>query len=1748
MKAGKKIVSLLLALCLLVSLLPTMVVTAEAAFGTDWIKWSQGAATTAVNSGGCRIVAQAKLLAEAKILNTSKENPDTYYNWMLANGFIIGEGVGERYGGSNSGKSMITFAEERGYVIERIAAREKLPGSPRERVKKVMDYINQGYYVILDYDGENINAAHQVYVTREESIKKGTPIISESAKYLPDGKTYAYNGSTKYADGGDGYQAAFQYIFVYKVIPPCSHPNYDSFDICRDCGEVRDYATDTSRNWEWTPISDKIMQVDRNAISLRKSPYNDETRGNVLSTRSRGEQMTVIASMKNRLGNMWYKVRMSGGEEGFVYASYVKDFVPTPESSTLQIHMTSSTNFSIIKGNVCPIKGTVRSNYLLTSVSATLDGREYTPPVTPNAQSLNLTYSDINNKLIGGKLSVGKHTVVITAKDASGAVRSVTITVTVVEPPAAEAVVQPNITYSDTDGGKEVTITQITPGATLFYCVEQTGGNRQSSTAASVSFKVYQSGRITAYSQKNGKNSAQALRDITVKQLPPPSLSANVTGGGADIAFSCGDEFAEVWYSVDGGAAQKGTYLHLNQSATVTAYARRPGYIDSESVSQYIEISAPNAPAVLASSTRIAVKDSVLVSWNAIPNAAEYMVCVTAPNGDVLEGYDDYNTNGATKVAIPLNEPGAYSISVTAENVAGSSEASIVTVEAKPDVTVRFLDYDGSIYNEQIVRYGYDASRPNQIPYRRGYTFTGWIGGSLQGITESIDFTAGYNINTYSVKFYDYEGNLLSSQRVEYGSSAQEPAIPDCGALYQFCGWAVTYAKEQDSSCTWTNVDSDMTLKATKCWANMELPVAVTVTEAIRNSDTGNYRVKVLVQNNDQEITTAMLRVALKDSRGQMVKTSYREIELYVNQAIEQTVTLNCSELVSVAEVYMLGMDGNDKTGSALSPVATHLITEQSGSSPYGEWSAAYGDWGNWSSQQILETADTQVESAVLYRYRDKKYTSSTSSSIAGWTWYDTKVSYGSWLDQGWTMWNPGNSDTVTVTDTKTVTDSDGYTNYTYFHYYGYNNSGTLYNSYGNSVWKNYEEITTTSPLPLNGKNYPYGPGYNAKVSGKHGFIWWLKSTQDVPAVMHTEWRYSTRTSTNNYYFWKWGDWSSWSDSIVARSDDREVETMVVYRWRDKVYNSITDSGVTQSEFRSVSGVLPTNTDLNGKLATIMVYNVKNTDPNESQIQYIGQTMISAGNRYAFDFLPKMNPTVDSGDYIVSLGIQGATGLVNVDMIKAPKEVYRVTFFDGEGNQLGDTQSVEEGCDAEIPTAPEREGYSFVMWDNPAVNVHSDLNVTAIYMKEQYAVAYVDWVHDNILLNTVKYGDHITPPELTDTEGYTFNGWEIDGELLDANTLFRGNAVVTANWTAKTHRVRFYDGNDTVISVQDVEHGKAVNLPDNISAKGRDFLGWSTDTTWWNVTTDMDVYPVIIFSDTAMAPSVDPSQAFADSAQIEIKAEEGADIYYTTDGTAPSVGDESCKYTGPFEVTEDVTIKAISSVSGKNESEIVEVPFELTKKSQPKGPDDLIEVGTYSVQAMPGKEVVLQLMLAENPGLMGYLFTIECDRSVFYMEYDEKTEYVCQRGSVSSEGMIFCSPYETKGWQVLWFDSQESQSVGNLFTLTLKVSDEATASLQKIKVCYSQANTITTKDTVMNLDVAETLLFTDDYGLLGDINGDGRITTVDVIRIAKYLIDDIPFTGKQLTAADVTGDGKVTAADVVRIAQYIVGLTELGKV
>ena len=66
-------------------------------------------------------------------------------------------------------------------------------------------------------------------------------------------------------------------------------------------------------------------------------------------------------------------------------------------------------------------------------------------------------------------------------------------------------------------------------------------------------------------------------------------------------------------------------------------------------------------------------------------------------------------------------------------------------------------------------------------------------------------------------------------------------------------------------------------------------------------------------------------------------------------------------------------------------------------------------------------------------------------------------------------------------------------------------------------------------------------------------------------------------------------------------------------------------------------------------------------------------------------------------------------------------------------------------------------------------------------------------------------------------------------------------------------------------------------------------------------------------------PVLTESQTFAGSLTVEITAEEGADIYYTTDGTEPvfdATGVSGTKYTEPFDVTETTTVNAIAVLNG----------------------------------------------------------------------------------------------------------------------------------------------------------------------------------------------------------------------------------------
>ena len=62
--------------------------------------------------------------------------------------------------------------------------------------------------------------------------------------------------------------------------------------------------------------------------------------------------------------------------------------------------------------------------------------------------------------------------------------------------------------------------------------------------------------------------------------------------------------------------------------------------------------------------------------------------------------------------------------------------------------------------------------------------------------------------------------------------------------------------------------------------------------------------------------------------------------------------------------------------------------------------------------------------------------------------------------------------------------------------------------------------------------------------------------------------------------------------------------------------------------------------------------------------------------------------------------------------------------------------------------------------------------------------------------------------------------------------------------------------------------------------------------------------------------------------------------------------------------------------------------------------------------------------------------------------------------------------------------------------------------------------------------------------IIGDVNGDGDITSGDSVKLARYLVDMEEFSSRQLEASDVNHDGEVTAADAVMLAKYLVGLID----
>ena len=121
-----------------------------------------------------------------------------------------------------------------------------------------------------------------------------------------------------------------------------------------------------------------------------------------------------------------------------------------------------------------------------------------------------------------------------------------------------------------------------------------------------------------------------------------------------------------------------------------------------------------------------------------------------------------------------------------------TGDAAYTAVFQLKEYTVTFVDNNGETIEAVKVQHGKDATAP-EAPEVTGYHFTGWDK-SCKNVTSDLTVQAQYEINTYTVKFLNWDGTQLEAQVIKYGETpvygGEEPTREaDKDYTYTFKGW-----------------------------------------------------------------------------------------------------------------------------------------------------------------------------------------------------------------------------------------------------------------------------------------------------------------------------------------------------------------------------------------------------------------------------------------------------------------------------------------------------------------------------------------------------------------------------------------------------------------------------------------------------------------------------------------------------------------------------------------------------------------------------------------------------------------------------------------------------------------------------------------------------------------------------------------------------------------------------------------------
>ena len=187
---------------------------------------------------------------------------------------------------------------------------------------------------------------------------------------------------------------------------------------------------------------------------------------------------------------------------------------------------------------------------------------------------------------------------------------------------------------------------------------------------------------------------------------------------------------------------------------------------------------------------------------------------------------------------------------------------------------------------------------------------------------------------------------------------------------------------------------------------------------------------------------------------------------------------------------------------------------------------------------------------------------------------------------------------------------------------------------------------------------------------------------------------------------------------------------------------------------------------------------------------------------------------------------------------------------------------------------------------------------------------------------------------------------------------------------------------------------------------------------------------------------------------------------------------------------------------------------------QDQSTQDFGTLKVASAEARPGESVTLSVDYENNPGVVVMAFALQYDHNAL-----ELTQV--QDGSFTG--------WSYSGDNLLWIGSRDNTSTGNILNLVFRVKDDAEEGGYPVALLFGDGDVANYAEQAVTpaMTYGEVNVY---HTIPGDLNGDGNVNTLDLVRLKRYLLGE----QVQLVASgDLNGDGKINVLDLLRLEKFL---------